>query len=312
MTYCHSLVRPEYCPFCLGDAAQQSAGRCLESWRREHALWMHIDTHVERQRWPLVCPHPLCDTLLSHGKDLPFHFVDEHGLSCTRPKERDDPTSSALSPTKKSSPKRKSTDYDGELSRASPEQFSPSTSTKKVRRSLSTRSPPLLSDPDFDVRCLPPACIDLMERPHATFTKSPRPRDGGGCCWFVDKLELDHVSPVEFRSCDSTPVDSPRCSDSLFSQFMHSPSPDCVSVSTDAKHGGTNPRNSGRLSSDSDQDRNAWHDQETDHPLEASNKIRIHLRVKPPKISIALHCSPPKSKQQGARRSRRTKSARRR
>ena len=312
VTYCHTLVRPGYCPFCLGNAAEQSAGRRLESWRRDHALWKHIDTHLERQRWPLVCPHPVCDMRLCHWKDLQFHFVDEHGLSRTRPSERGDPTTSSSSPTKKSGPKRKSAGDGGELFWASPEHFSPSNPPKKVRRSLSTISPSLLSEPDYDIRYLPPAYTDLTERPPASSTESPPPRDGGESCWFVDKLDLDHVSPVEFRSCDSTLVDSPRCDDSLFSQFIRSPSPDCVSTSTDAKHGGSKAPDSGRLSSDSDQDRIAWHDQRTDRPLEASNKVRISLRVKPSKTTITLHCSAPKSKQQGARRPRRTKSTRRR
>ncbi|KAI4140001.1 MAG: hypothetical protein LQ341_003997 [Variospora aurantia] len=55
-------------------AAELSAGRRLESWRRDRALRKHIDTRIERQRWPLVCVYPLCDTRLSHGRDPQFHF----------------------------------------------------------------------------------------------------------------------------------------------------------------------------------------------------------------------------------------------
>ena len=311
ITYCHTLVRPGYCPFCLGDAAEPSAGRRLESWRRDHALWKHIDTHLERQRWPLVCPHPLCDTRLSHGKDLQFHYVDEHGLSRTRPKERDDPTTSSLSPTKTSGAKRKSAGDGGELFWESPEQFSPSNPPKKIRRRLSTISPSMLSDPDYDVKCVPAAYIDVTEAPPAAVMESPPPRDGGEGCWFIDKLDLDHVSPVELQSCDSTLIDSPRCDDGLFSQFLRSPSPDYVSIPRDADHGLTKAPDSGLSSGDTDQDRIAWHNQKTEHTLEAGNKIRIHLRVKPPKTTIALRCTAPKSKQQGARRPRRTKPAHR-
>lgn len=312
ITYCHTLVRAGYCPFCLGDAAEQSAGRRLESWRRDHALWKHIETHLERRRWPLVCPHPLCDTRLSHRKDLQFHFVDEHGLSRTRPKERDDPTTPSSSPTKKSSPKRKSAGDGGELFCASPKQFSPSNPPKRICRNLSTISPSLLSDPDYDVKYLPPAYTGLTEPPPAAVAEPPPPRDGGETCWSVDQVDLDHMSPVELWSCDSTLIDSPPYDDSLFSQFMRSPSPDCVSISTDAKQGAINAPDSDLLSSNTDQDRIVWHDQEPCHPREACNKIRIHLQVKPPKTTITLRCSAPKSKQQGARRPRRTKSARRR
>ena len=147
----------------------------------------------------------------------------------------------------------------------------------------------MLPDPDYDFKCLPTAYIDLTEPPPAAVAESPPPRGGGEGCWFVDKLGLDHVSPVELRSCDSTFIDSP-----------------------DASHGGTNAPDSGLFSGDTDQDRIAWHDQETDHPFEAGNKIHIHLRVKPPRTTIALCCSAPRSKQQGARHPRRTKSAHRR
>ncbi|KAL8653931.1 MAG: hypothetical protein Q9210_001803 [Variospora velana] len=248
------------------------------------------------------CVHTLCDTRLSHGRDLQFHFVDEHGLSRTRPKECEDPTISSLSPTEKSGAKRKPAGDGGELFWESPEQFSPSNPPKKLRRSLSTISPSLLSDPDYDIKCLPPASIDLTEPPAATTESSRPPRDGGEGCWFVDKIDLDHVSAVELRSCASTLIDSPRCDDSLFSQFLRSPSPDCVSISIDANHGSTNALDSGLFSGDTDQDRIAWQEQETGHPVEAGNKIRIHLRVKPSKTTITLRCSAPKSKQQGARR----------
>ncbi|KAL8974222.1 MAG: hypothetical protein Q9197_001535 [Variospora fuerteventurae] len=128
-------------------AAELSAGRRLESWRPDRALRKHIDTRLERQRWPLVCAHPLCDTRLSHGRDLQFHFVDGHGLSPTWPKECEDPTTSSLSATEKSGAKRKPAGDGGELFWESPEQFSPSNPPKNLRRSLSTISPSLLSDP---------------------------------------------------------------------------------------------------------------------------------------------------------------------
>ena len=301
ITYCHTLVRPGYCPYCLGDVAQ-SAGRRLKSWCRDHALWKHIDAHLEGQRWPLVCPHPLCDTPLGHGKDLQFHFVDEHGLSRTRPKECDCPTTSPSSPGKKSGPKRKFAGNGGELSWVSLEQLSPSNPPKKKRRSLSTTSPSLLSDPDYAPKCLPPSYVDLTEPSPAAATESAPPLDGGESRWFVDEVDLGQRSPIELQSCDSTLIDSPRSDDSLFSQFIHSPSPDRVSTSTDAKQRSINAPDSNLPLRDTDQDRITWHDQGTDQPLEARNKIRIRLRVKPPKITIALRCAAPKSKQQGAQR----------
>ena len=84
ITYCHTLVRPGYCPFCLSDPASPASKR-LESWTRDHKLWNHVNIHLGQCRWPRVCPHPLCDALANDGVALQFHFMDEHGFSRARP-----------------------------------------------------------------------------------------------------------------------------------------------------------------------------------------------------------------------------------
>jgi hypothetical protein len=112
---------------------------------------------------------------------------------------------------------------------------------------------------------------------------------------------------------DSTLIGCSRYEDSIFSQFIRPPSPDRVSTSTDARQSGIDAPDPNLSSSDADQGRITRHDQGTDQPLEARNKMRIRHRVKPPKTTIALRCAVPKSKQQGAqRRPRKTKSAHRR
>lgn len=84
MTYCHTLVRPGYCPFCMSDTGLPASKR-LESWTRDHKLWSHVRQDLERRQWPRTCPHPLCDSLIKDALALQFHFVDEHGLSRTCP-----------------------------------------------------------------------------------------------------------------------------------------------------------------------------------------------------------------------------------
>jgi hypothetical protein len=37
ITYCHTLVRPGYCPFCISDTALPTSKR-LKSWTRDHKL----------------------------------------------------------------------------------------------------------------------------------------------------------------------------------------------------------------------------------------------------------------------------------
>ena len=82
--YCHTLVRPGYCPFCLNDPILPAADRS-KSWTRDHKLWIHVNEHLDQCQWPRVCPHPLCDVVVDDSGTLQFHFVDEHGLSRSRP-----------------------------------------------------------------------------------------------------------------------------------------------------------------------------------------------------------------------------------
>ena len=84
ITYCHTLVRPGYCPFCMSDLALPVSKR-LESWTRDYKLWSHVNEHLGQCRWPRVCPHPLCDTFVEDAVALQFHLMDEHGFSRTRP-----------------------------------------------------------------------------------------------------------------------------------------------------------------------------------------------------------------------------------
>jgi len=84
VTYCHTLVRPGYCPFCMSERTLPASKR-LESWTRDHKLWDHVNDHIEESRWPQACPHPLCDTPVKDAAALQFHRVDNHGFSRSRP-----------------------------------------------------------------------------------------------------------------------------------------------------------------------------------------------------------------------------------
>jgi hypothetical protein len=80
ITYCHKLVRPSYCPFCMSDP-ELFASKRLESRTRDHKLWSHANEHFGKCRWPRVCPYPLCDTTLKDAASFQFHLVDEYGFS---------------------------------------------------------------------------------------------------------------------------------------------------------------------------------------------------------------------------------------
>jgi hypothetical protein len=78
--YCYTLIRPGYCPCCLGNKGLPASQR-LQSWIRDRKLWDHVNNHLERRHWPSPCPHPLCDVLYETA--LKFHFMDDHGFSRT-------------------------------------------------------------------------------------------------------------------------------------------------------------------------------------------------------------------------------------
>lgn len=85
ITYCSTLIRLGYCPFCLRDDTL-AASVCWQSWTRDHKLWKHVhDEHLKNRRWPSSCPHPLCDLSLDGEMGFEFHLVDDHGFSRTRP-----------------------------------------------------------------------------------------------------------------------------------------------------------------------------------------------------------------------------------
>ena len=85
VTYCHTLVRPGYCPFCVRNTSLSAFDR-LKTWSRDHKLWLHVkDDHLADCLWPLVCPDPRCGT--THGDSISFqyHLIDVHKFSRSRP-----------------------------------------------------------------------------------------------------------------------------------------------------------------------------------------------------------------------------------
>ena len=111
-------------------------------------------THVEKVRWPLLCPNPWCDVTLCSEPDFRFHLMDEHGLSRTRQKNQVNAADGKLGR------KRKAAGAVGELSWVSDQQFSSSPPPWKVRYGSLTIAPSLLTNMDARVKS-PPSPIDL-------------------------------------------------------------------------------------------------------------------------------------------------------
>lgn len=79
ITYCHTLVCPAFCPFCMGNNRLNASSR-WSSWTREAKLWSHIQSHLEASHWPLRCPHPLCSLQLTDEISFLYHLSDVHSF----------------------------------------------------------------------------------------------------------------------------------------------------------------------------------------------------------------------------------------
>lgn len=143
--------------------------------------------------------------------------------------------------------------------------------------------------------------------------------------WLPDEPESGSKSLIRFRSCDSTLVDPAQHDDDdydFFSQFICSPSPDCVSTIDKGDAAAVDERESPRPSRMpvSQGSSSSCLSLGTDHPQDAHSgtrsKLQIRLRVEPPKPKITLRLSAPKKcqakKPQQQKRPRKKRSTRRR
>lgn len=78
VTYCHTLIRPGYCPFCLGDQNQESSKR-MRYWKRSNELRAHIEEHLKTLQ-EYSCTHPMCQEQFQDEMGLRYHLADIHGL----------------------------------------------------------------------------------------------------------------------------------------------------------------------------------------------------------------------------------------
>jgi hypothetical protein len=92
--YCHTLISPGFCPYCLGNNG--SASQRLRQWTRNCTLMAHVEQHVEQVcSWPTMC---LCGTEVEDASTLRHHLSDAHGLwkaewrifGRRRPREKDE------------------------------------------------------------------------------------------------------------------------------------------------------------------------------------------------------------------------------
>ena len=269
----------------------------------------HLDRHNEKTgiNERLKCPHPRaqCDEAFESAQELRFHLQDIHCAGPTGKSERfsvkDHAVCNALDKSCPEGPfvvcasmregissKRKCTDDQHTLNWMPMQTSRPARAPKKSRKISPTEfSCPIpstdttilcdrsQSDPNIDPLDLEPYLSDVDGlRPTALAQEVSR--------------ELERRS--ESSTCDEpVPVEDVVGDDSIFSQFLRSPTP--TSFSTDA---------------DLDQslvDRGASDLTSSDHPAPCKPaKIRIHLRVGSPKPRIKLRVTDPTTKERYKRR----------
>lgn len=80
--YCYTLVRPGYCPLCLGAESLRPSER-MNAWKRSNDLRAHVDGHLKRMTGTTkayTCTHPMCQEGFSNEMGLRYHLNDVHGL----------------------------------------------------------------------------------------------------------------------------------------------------------------------------------------------------------------------------------------
>ncbi|KAL4958731.1 uncharacterized protein BDV14DRAFT_186161 [Aspergillus stella-maris] len=79
ITYCYTLVRPGYCPFCLGCDRVAPSQR-MNVWKRSNELRAHVNEHIKRISGNYFCSHPICQAKFDSEMQLRYHLSDIHGM----------------------------------------------------------------------------------------------------------------------------------------------------------------------------------------------------------------------------------------
>jgi hypothetical protein len=277
--YCHTLVRPAYCPFCLGDDSLAPTQRII-SWTRDHELWKHVHCHIKQQRWPTPCPHPLCDCdmLFQDSTSLQFHFVDYHTMSLSRTEEE-----SVEQPPR--SVKRKLATVDWMPSEGMETYIQPQSPSNKRQEISKTIYPSLLTLTKESGAC-PELGVGLNKQ-------EPLGSEFGDTSTCFD-LNLQPDKEVKAAS-DFSPLRDDISNDDLFAEFLQS---QFIDYSTETAMTTEHDPVSRQCSSPQGNREAA-----TVYPVGAREKggrLRLYLRLQPqspvpPRAKITLHLKKPNS-----------------
>ena len=333
ITYCNSLFRPAFCPFCMGDDQLPASSR-WNSWTREAKLWSHLGTHLGASHWPLKCPHPLCSLQLQDETSFLYHLSDVHSLQMSpymrkswQSERYSEPLVHWIVDTTCQKRRREHGDEQdlGPLKRSNdPLQTNRSTELSS-RQSLDLKTPNRIQ-----ATPLPGSSAasfthvgtveDAQDLPELTYSESMSPPDTDELHSMDDLCLSQNVLHTELHSelgslrdlseTKSNEHGSPLPGqDALFSQYLRSRSPSCFSAQGIGGHhnidGGIHSQivTPSDICLDTEEDSNpaALIDQNTAQPKNIpvmTNKPRITLRIRQPKPGpkpkVRLRLSQPK------------------
>jgi hypothetical protein len=297
ITYCNTLVRPAFCPFCMSNSKLPASSR-WQSWTRDILFWRHLESHLEEACWPSQCPHPLCNLQLDNEELFLFHLRDVHSLK----------TSQCLLKRRQEAGDSKTVVGNRKRQTAGPikvdlsmEQFPRQPLHRKAFDEFQIISPHILSEVSVKYDAL----SDLPDLPELTYSGPTTPPG-------TDIDALDAGAPEDSKGLPETNSDEDELSD-LFSQFVRFPSPPCSSAkgTGDDSNGSTQTVSPREVCLFTEESYSAdLIDDDAAKSTADSVKVvkpRITLRIKPPseskpKPKIMLRVGPQKSAHQATKK----------
>lgn len=333
ITSCYTLVRPAYCPFCMGEPNLPAPKR-LESWTRDRKLWDHIQQHLAECQWPRMCPHPLCDVILKDSPAFQFHLVDNHGL--THPgetvargsSESNDAASINEPPSSIDTPRKRK-----KVGGASPLEWMPPQSFPNAVTADAEPPPHRPSKrPKHGTPTVSPAALSLdhgMFEPHTTAetTRSPVFCPASSSRTSDDEFTLDavfseadvcHTNGGVAHTVEEEDLDGDSEFNAMFDQYLRSPTSSPSPANSASGLSGTTLAGSEARSSSSltTVSKRSGEIQETGQgkPCGNKNPPRIRLQVRQPRITLSLKlprqaedARPPSTKVHQARKKQRVR-----
>ena len=228
ITYCNVLLRPSFCPFCLGDDRLQPSFQ-WQSFTKDAKLWSHLGAHIVACRWPLKCPHPLCSLQFDDELSFLYYLGDVHSVYMSVSTQeswrnrRDCDTLTWASGTESQNGKRKRHTVDGEGTMPSTPIAFDNTVDSSYLECFSDRKATNASPT--------PLWPEKPEVPFVDLTADNDPVPG-----LTYDESLSSPDSNETRSLDGLSQQGKPISDSdeaLFSAFLRSPSPPTSDIIAD-------------------------------------------------------------------------------